>query len=91
MYSAHTHEVTLGALLVTKKEVIKTTPGEPLNHSQRRALRKGGVILVETNRDMYVGRLDLKMRRGRVADFDWQAIAVDESVVQDPAMLKLGR
>ncbi|VAW64878.1 hypothetical protein MNBD_GAMMA10-713, partial [hydrothermal vent metagenome] len=89
MYSAHTHEVTLGALLVTKKEVIKTTPGEPLNHSQRRALRKGGVILVETNRDMYVGRLDLKMRRGRVADFDWQAIAVDESVVQDPAMLKL--
>ncbi len=89
LYSAHTHEVTLGALLVTKEEVIRTTPGEPLNHFQRRALEKGAAILVETNRDMYVGRLDLDMNRGHVSDFDWQAIPVDESVAKDPAMLKL--
>ncbi|HED34718.1 MAG TPA: hypothetical protein ENJ08_10980 [Gammaproteobacteria bacterium] len=89
LYSAHTHEVTLGALLVTEEEVIRTTPGEPLNRFQRRALEKGAAIVVETNRDMYVGRLDLDMRRGHVSDFDWQAIAVDESVVKDPAMLEL--
>ncbi|VAW58041.1 hypothetical protein MNBD_GAMMA11-2487, partial [hydrothermal vent metagenome] len=89
MYSAHTHEVTLGALLITKKNVIRTTPGESLNRHQRRLLEKGAAILVETNRDMYVGRLDLKMRRGHVTNFDWEAIAVDESVAEDPAMAEL--
>ena len=89
MYSAHTHEVTLGALLVTKKEVIRTTPGAALNENQRRLLVKGAAIVVETNRDMYVGRLDLEMNQGHVVDFDWQAISVDESVAEDPSMAEL--
>jgi len=89
MYSAHTHEVTLGALLVTEKDVIRTTPGEALSSDQLRLLRKGARIVVETNRDMYVGRLDLNMSQGRVADFDWEAIPVDESIAEDPAMLEL--
>ena len=89
MYSAHTHEVTLGALLVSGKKVTRTTPGANLSRGERRQLRNGAAIVVETNRDMYVGRLDLEMNGGDVVDFDWQAIPVDESVAQDPAMAKL--
>ncbi|MFV2004781.1 MAG: bifunctional UDP-sugar hydrolase/5'-nucleotidase [Gammaproteobacteria bacterium] len=89
MYSAHTHEVTLGALVVHKNKVVRTTPGESLSHKARRLLHKGGAVVVETNRDMYVGRLDLEMDGGNIADFDWEAIPVDESVAQDPAMLQL--
>ncbi len=89
MYSAHTHEVTLGALLVSKKKVTRTTPGESLNWRERRQLAKGAAIVVETNRDMYVGRLDLEVRRGHIVDFDWEAIPVDESVAEDPAMAEL--
>jgi len=89
MYSAHTHEVTLGALLVTKNKVKRTTPGARLTHRERHMLSKGAAIVVETNRDMYVGRLDLAIRHGRIADFDWEAIPVDESVAEDPAMAKL--
>ncbi len=89
MYSAHTHEVTLGALLVNGKKVVKTTPGDDLTHGQRRMLAGGAAIVVETNRDMYIGRLDLEMRGGYVTDFDWQAIPVDEDVAEDPAMAQL--
>ena len=89
MYSAHTHEVTLGALLVSKHKVTRTTPGADLSWKERRRLAKGAAIVVETNRDMYVGRLDLKMKDGRVSDFDWEAIPVDESIAEDPAMAKL--
>ena len=89
MYSAHTHEVTLGALLVRKNKVVRTTPGASLSHRERRLLRKGAAIVVETNRDMYVGRLDLDMDDGRVTNFSWEAIPVDESVAEDPAMAEL--
>jgi len=89
MYSAHTHEVTLGALLVRKDKVIRTTPGARLTHRERRQLRKGAAIVVETNRDMYVGRLDLKMDDGKIENFTWEAIPVDESVAEDPAMAEL--
>jgi len=89
MYSAHTHEVTLGALLVSKDKVIRTTPGAALNHHERKHLRRGAAIVVETNRDMYVGRLDLEMDGSRVANFEWEAIPVDESVAEDPAMAQL--
>ncbi len=89
MYSAHTHEVTLGALLVSSKRVTRTTPGEPLSRGERRQLENGAAIVVETNRDMYVGRLDLEMDGGRIEDFSWEAIPVDESVEQDPAMAEL--
>ena len=89
MYSAHTHEVTLGALLVSGKKGTRTTPGESLSRSERRQLARGAAIVVETNRDMYVGRLDLEINRGRVVDFDWEAIPVDESIAEDPAMAQL--
>ncbi len=89
MYSAHTHEVTLGALVVHDNKVIRTTPGAKLSHDARKLLRKGGAIVVETNRDMYVGRLDLDISGGKVSGFDWEAIPVDESVAEDAAMLEL--
>jgi 2',3'-cyclic-nucleotide 2'-phosphodiesterase (5'-nucleotidase family) len=89
MYSAHTHEVTLGALLVTDKKVTRTTPGESLSNGERKQLANGAAIVVETNRDMYVGRLDLEMNGGDVEDFSWEAIPVDESVAEDPAMAEL--
>jgi len=89
MYSAHTHEVTLGALLVSKNKVTRTTPGKALSRGERRQLRRGAAIVVETNRDMYVGRLDLEMDGGDIENFTWEAIPVDESVAEDPAMAEL--
>ena len=89
MYSAHTHEVTLGAFLVHDDDVTKTTPGEALSRGELKQLHKGAAIVVETNRDMYVGRLDLEMNGSEIVDFTWQAIPVDESVAEDPAMAEL--
>lgn len=89
MYSAHTHEATIGALLVDSKKVSRTTPGQALSRGERYQLAKGAAIVVETNRDMYVGKLDLEMNGGDIVDFSWQAIPVDESVTPDPAMAQL--
>ncbi|MGB5766275.1 MAG: 5'-nucleotidase C-terminal domain-containing protein, partial [Arenicellales bacterium] len=89
MYSAHTHEVTLGALIVDKEGVLRTSPGGPISGQEVSRLARGATIVVETNRDMYVGRLDLKMGGNKVVDFDWEAIPVDESVEEDPAMAEL--
>jgi 2',3'-cyclic-nucleotide 2'-phosphodiesterase (5'-nucleotidase family) len=86
MYSAHTHEVTLGALLAHPDGVIRTTPGQPLSGSELGKLDNGAAIVVETNRDMYVGRLDLTVSDGQVVDFQWQAIPTtgqeDEKMAQ---------
>ena len=65
MYSAHTHEVTMGALVANGRRVVRTTPGQPLSWKERLMLATGGAVVVETNRDMYVGRLDL-------TDKQWQ-------------------
>ena len=89
MYSAHTHEVTLGALLADKDGVTKTSPGVPLSGREISRLARGAAIVVETNRDMYVGRLDLKLGGDKVVDFTWEAIPVDESVKEDEDMLRL--
>jgi 2',3'-cyclic-nucleotide 2'-phosphodiesterase (5'-nucleotidase family) len=89
MYSAHTHEVTLGALLVHGDDVTRTTPGRELSRGERMQIAKGAAIVVETNRDMYVGRLDLEMSGGDVVDFSWEAIPVDGSVDPDLAMAQL--
>ena len=89
MYSAHTHEITLGALLADEDGVTKTTPGVSLSGSEKNRLTRGAAIVVETNRDMYVGRLDLKVADGKVVNFNWDAIPVDESVKQDPAMAEI--
>ncbi len=87
MYSAHTHEVTLGALLANGRHVTETTPGQPLSWKERFMLAAGGAIVVETNRDMYVGRLDLTVSRGRVVDFQWEAIPTTGP--EDPKMKQL--
>jgi sulfur-oxidizing protein SoxB len=89
VYSAHTHEVTLGALLVNGDSVTETTPGQPLSYGEKKQLARGAAVVVETNRDMYVGRLDLEMSGGDIVDFNWQAIPVDDSVSPDPAMASL--
>jgi len=89
MYSAHTHEVTLGALIVSRNKVTEHAPGQPLSFSEKLRLAAGGAVVVETNRDMYVGRLDLKMYSGKIVDFDWEAIPVDDDVAPDPKMVKL--
>ncbi len=89
MYSAHTHEATLGAFLATDKEIIRTTPGLPPTNSERKHVREGAAIVVETNRDMYVGRLDLEVKNGKVVDFQWENIPVDDSIDEDTDMLAL--
>jgi len=89
MYSAHTHEVTTGALIADAGAVTRTTPGVPLSGTDKSRLARGATIVVETNRDMYVGRLDLKMGGDKVVDFDWEAIPVDESVWENKEMLDL--
>ena len=79
MYSAHTHEVTLGALLADESGVTKTTPGTVVRPD-------GATIVVETNRDMYVGRLDLQVASdGDVTGFRWKAIQVDTKARQATA------
>jgi len=83
MYSAHTHEVTMGALVANGRSVVKTTPGQPLTWKERLMLATGGAVVVETNRDMYVGRLDLTINRGRVTDFQWEAIPTTGEEDQD--------
>jgi 2',3'-cyclic-nucleotide 2'-phosphodiesterase (5'-nucleotidase family) len=84
MYSAHTHEVTLGALLATDSEVTRTTPGRGLSRGEASQLvNKNAAIVVETNRDMYVGRLDLTVSDGHVVDFEWQAIPTTGAEDQD--------
>ena len=77
MYSAHTHEITLGALLADKDDVSVTGPG-------MNPVGPGQTIVVETNRDMYVGQLDLDVTpSGDVNSFTWEAIPVDEDVAAD--------
>ncbi len=89
MYSAHTHEITHGALLAHEDGVTRTTPGAPLSGAERSLLARGAAIVVETNRDMYVGRLDVRVAGGKVIDFAWDAIPVDQSVPQDEDMAAL--
>jgi len=89
MYSAHTHEVTLGALIVDEDGVMKTTPGIPLSGSEINRLARGAAVVVETNRDMYVGRLDVQVAGDKLVDFTWEAIPVDGDVAEDPAMAQL--
>jgi len=89
MYSAHTHEVTHAAFLANKDGVHRTTPGASLSGHETSLLARGAAIVVETNRDMYVGRLDLQLAGGKVVDFDWEAIPVDDTVEENQEMADL--
>jgi sulfur-oxidizing protein SoxB len=82
MYSTHTHEVTLNALLADGQDVSIAMPD--MSHGEiRRQLAKGAAIVVETNRDMYVGRLDLTISDGHITDFQWQAMPTTGPENQD--------
>lgn len=88
--SGHTHEVTLGAILAGKKEVVATTPGARMSGHERRLLRHGAAIVVEASEDAFLGRLDITVNSsGKVLDFTWEAIPADENVAPDPAMQAL--
>jgi 2',3'-cyclic-nucleotide 2'-phosphodiesterase (5'-nucleotidase family) len=87
--SAHTHELTLGALLADEDGVIATTPGQPLTEGERKRLKKGAAIVVESGEDLYLGRLDLFIDDGKIKDFAWEAVPVDDDVPEDPAMKAL--
>jgi 2',3'-cyclic-nucleotide 2'-phosphodiesterase (5'-nucleotidase family) len=89
MYSAHTHEVTHGAFLADESGATRTTPGMDLTAEELERISKGAAIVVETNRDMYVGRLDLELQGGKIVDFDWEAIPVDDSWEEDEDMAAL--
>lgn len=89
LYSAHTHEVTHGALIADAEKVTRTEPGIPLSGADISRLARGAAIVIETDRDMYVGRLDVQVAGGKIVDFDWQAIQVDDEVVPDEDVAKV--
>ena len=64
-----------------------TTPGEDPSDEQLERVKKGAAIIVEAGEDLYVGRLDLQLNsRGRIKDFSWEAIPVDDDVKEDPVI-----
>ncbi|VAW80330.1 hypothetical protein MNBD_GAMMA15-1383 [hydrothermal vent metagenome] len=77
--SAHTHETTLNALIANKRGV-RAVDGPGMHR-----VGHHGTIVVETTEDLYLGRLDLMVKGGEVTRFNWQAIPVDDDVVEDPA------
>ena len=81
--SAHTHEVTLNALVANKHRIRAKAPGEThyLGHH--------ATIVVETTEDLFLGRLDLVIRNGEVRGFEWNAIPVDDEVPEDPEIKAL--
>ncbi len=83
--SAHTHEVTLGAIIVSPTNVYGATAGEPLSATDLDVVNAGGAIVVEAGEDLYLGRLDLELNDKRIKSANWTAIPVDESVAEDPA------
>ena len=86
MYSAHTHETTHGALIADAQQVTRTAPGGTLSDEDRARLSNGAAIIIETDRDKYVGRLDLEMGTKGISDFKWRAVPVDDAVIADPAV-----
>jgi len=90
MYSAHTHEITIGALVADSTMSTRTDPDISDHPDGWFNLGVGETVVVETNRDMYVGRLDLEVGgNGDVTAFRWEAIPVDDSVEPDEDMALL--
>jgi sulfur-oxidizing protein SoxB len=90
MYSAHTHEITVGALVADSANVTRTDPAVSVLPDGWFVLDTGETVVVETNRDMYVGRLDLEVDPGGdVTAFRWEAIPVDSGVDEDEDMAAL--
>ena len=89
MYSAHTHEITLGALVADGNGARRTDPDSSDLPDGWFNLGIGQTVVVETNRDMYVGRLDLQISGGDVTGFRWKAIPVNDSIDEDQDMAAL--
>jgi len=87
--SAHTHEVTLGAIIATPTKVYSATAGAPLSADDVDMVNNGGAIIVEAGEDLYLGRLDLTLKDKRIKDAQWHALAVDDAVAEDPATAAL--
>lgn len=87
--SAHSHELTQGAILADAKGYDMVSPQEGMTYKQRRRLRKGAAIIVESGEDLYVGALKLKIDDGRIKNFEWTAIPVDDAVEEDATIKAL--
>lgn len=89
VFSAHTHEVTVGAILADKKGMLYVPPGEDQSPKVLRRLRKGAAIVVEAGEDLYLGRLDIRLRGNRIQQFNWRAIPIDETIAENPEIKAL--
>lgn len=87
--SAHSHEVTLGAILADADGYEVIAPGVELTPEQLDKVRKDGTIIVEAGEDLYVGKLDIDVTGGKLKNFYWEAIPVDDSVAEDPEIAAL--
>jgi len=87
--SAHSHELTIGAIIADADGFEGTVPGAELTGTQLARLQKGAGIVVEAGEDLYVGRLDLKIADGKVQNFVWHAVPVDDDVAEDPEVAAL--
>lgn len=87
--SAHSHELTVGAILADADGYEVVSPENGLSHGQKRRLRKGAAIVVESGEDLYVGALKLEIDDGRIEDFEWNAIPVDDAVAEDATIKAL--
>ena len=50
---------------------------------------KSGAIVVEAGNDAYLGNMVVTLSDGAASNFSWEVLAVDESLKEDPEMLKL--
>ncbi|NOR18798.1 MAG: hypothetical protein GQ538_01750, partial [Xanthomonadales bacterium] len=88
--SAHTHELTHEALIVSEKKIDTVPVGSGLNNGQKKSIAKGATIVVELSEDYYIGRMDLTVNNGgTVTDMTWNAIPADDSVPPNPAVAML--
>lgn len=86
--SAHSHEVTLGAIVADAEGFEMVDPNIGPSDAQLARLKKGGALVVEAGEDLYVGRLDLRIsdEGDKIKDFTWAAIPADDDVAEDDDM-----
>lgn len=48
-----------------------------------------GALVVEAGNDGYLGRMQITVNVGKMPQFDWKLIPIDDSIPQDPAMKRL--
>jgi len=68
MFSGHTHERTPEAVVINRKD----RHGDNLG------------ILTEAGEDDFLGRLDVKVRNGRITDWAWDLMEANSAVTEDP-------